>query len=135
MLDSFAEISAGCSPEFLAAFLHVSIRTITNWRRGRPEAPYAARALLFLRLGGDMATVWGNGWEGFKMRPDAFFHPFWRRGYTPGELKAFFYQVQVFQRMERDVEDLRAELARQVMSNAAAQAVKDPFPGPRGALR
>jgi len=110
--QEFHDLTAGCDDKHLAVFLGVSPVTIRNWRAGRARVPLAVKRLLTLRLEGDLSTLAGADWEGFRICADGkFYHPFWSRGFTPFQLKALFFEVQDAWQLKRDLEQARAELA------------------------
>jgi hypothetical protein len=62
-------------------------------------------------------------WEGFRICPEGMLHnPMWRRGFTPGELKAQFWQLQQLGLALHEMERLRAELGRAINAQHAAEA-------------
>lgn len=62
-------------------------------------------------------------WDGFRIGADGLlYNPMWRRGFTPGELKAQFYRLQTLSRLELLTKQLERDLARAQAAQEAAEA-------------
>lgn len=73
--EEFRDLTAGCNPEILAKFLHVTPRTLQRWREGSASAPYSAYLALNLFLNGEIAGFFGKGWKGFNFGRDGKLYP------------------------------------------------------------
>jgi hypothetical protein len=69
----------------------------------------------------DLGTALGEDWENFRIAGGLFYHPSWRRGFTAGELRAMFYQVQVANELTRQTKQLKADAERQQIALDAAE--------------
>ncbi len=80
-----------------------------------------ALRLMRLRMDGDLSALGGKHWQGYRFGADGlFYHPAWRRGFTPGELSAMFFRVQnadrnrrLVEKLQQQVDDLRAQLEKE----------------------
>jgi len=82
-------------PATVAAFLGVSRRTVDRYRRDPARIPPPVEKLLRLRLEGDLRALGGDAWAGFYFGRDGLLYvPGWRRGWTPHELMALFFERQ-----------------------------------------
>lgn len=95
-----------------AEFYGVHVRTIKNWKRTN-HAPLMALRLMRLRMDGDLSALGGKAWHGFRFGRDGlFYHPAWRRGFTPGELNGMFHRVQGADKARRDLAEREKETAQ-----------------------
>lgn len=60
-------------------------------------------------------------WEGFIFHEGTLHHPYWRRGFTAGELRAMFYRTQQVTILEHEISRLRLDLARAQEAQEAAE--------------
>jgi transcriptional regulator with XRE-family HTH domain len=58
--------------EAVAALLHVTPRTVSNWERGQVAIPYAAYKLLRVLLAFELP---GEAWKGWTIRGDTLWSP------------------------------------------------------------
>jgi len=97
--------------ETIAGYLGVSVRTVKRWKSGQPM-PAAPFKLMQLRHG-DLSAIGGADWEGFYFgRDNLFYHPFFKYGFNPYELKGLFFNRQEVAHFRREVPGLKAELKK-----------------------
>lgn len=70
----------------------------------------------------DLAELLGTEWEGFSLSADGLQHPYWRRPFSCGDLKAMFYRSQQVAILEREVSRARTEQERASAAQDAAEA-------------
>ncbi len=86
-MDS-GELCAATSVEELVAITGVDATTARRWKAGKARIPTAARRLVALRTGGDLAALAGQDWTGWHIGRDALLYsPRWRRGFSRVELE------------------------------------------------
>lgn len=61
-------------------------------------------------------------WEGFFFDNGHLHHPYWRRPFDAGDLKAMFYRCQQVTILEHELRRARAELERAQAAQEAAEA-------------
>ena len=88
------------------------LKTIKQWKKGTKKVPVSAIRLLRLYIEGDASALLGKDWNGHVFRNNMLFIPEWRRGLTPGEIRALFWQVQLISSLKREIELLKEELER-----------------------
>lgn len=88
------------------------LKTIKQWKKGTRKVPASAIRLLRLYIEGDASALLGKDWDGHVFRDNMLFIPEWRRGLTPGEIRALFWQVQLISSLKREIELLKEELER-----------------------
>lgn len=88
------------------------LKTIKQWKKGTKKVPASAIRLLRLYIEGDASALLGRDWDGHVFRNNMLFIPEWRRGLTPGEIRALFWQVQLISSLKREIELLKEELGR-----------------------
>jgi len=82
--------TACLSQKEVAALLHVTLRTVTNWESGRATIPYAAFKLLRIMSRYELP---GEHWQGWSIRGGLLFNPS-GRSYQSYEL---YYIANMFQ--------------------------------------
>ena len=108
--SDFSDLIAGVSDSWLYDYIGVAPATFRRWKTGKARVPIAVHKLLSVRLGGFDALA-GPAWKGYRIGADGlFYHPFWKRGFTPGELRGLFFQVQRTWLLEREKMALEREL-------------------------
>ncbi|MBD5803870.1 hypothetical protein AZOA_33110 [Azoarcus sp. Aa7] len=73
----------------------------------------------------DLGELLGSEWDGFSLSRDGLQHPYWRRPFSCGELKAMFYRSQQVAILEREVSRARTEQERASAAQDAAEARAD----------
>src|SRR5574340_1541158 len=89
------------SNDYLAAFLGTTTKTIKNYKSGKTPLPEPARRLLKLRYG-DLSGLLGKGWEGFTFINGELFTPEFKYGFSPEEMRAWFFGRQELTALRRD---------------------------------
>ncbi len=88
------------------------LKTIKQWKKGTRKVPASAIRLLRLYIEGDASALLGKDWDGHVFRDNLLFIPEWRRGLTPGEIRALFWQAQLVSSLKREIKMLMEELER-----------------------
>lgn len=91
----------------LAAFLHVSTRTVRNWER--TGVPYSVEKFLRL-LAGDLSFM-GDDWRGWRIVGGEFVE-YSGAGYSvsPGEMRAFTHMERCIEFQRNDINRLKADI-------------------------
>lgn len=111
------------NPQHIAADLAVTVRTVQRWQAGQ-QPPPAMVKLLRMRYG-DLAGLLGTDWEGFCFGRDGLlYHPFYKYGFAPGELRALFFTSKEVGWYRQEFKKMRAELARIKTELWAAKQVR-----------
>lgn len=122
----FRDLIHGWSNTYLALYLGVDPSTFRRWKTGKGRIPIAVERLLKIRICG-LDALGGAEWRGFRFGEDnLFYHPSWRKGFDPREIRAMFYKVQISWHHERTITALEKrieELEREVLE-ANANAAK-----------
>ena len=71
-----------------------NLRTIKQWKKGTKKISKPAARLLRLYILGEASALLGKDWDGHYFRGNLLYIPEWRRGLTPGEIRALFWQAQ-----------------------------------------
>lgn len=69
----------------------------------------------------DLGALLGSEWDGFSLSADGLHHPYWRRPFSCGDLKAMFYRSQSVTIHERDAARARAEAEQARAAQDAAE--------------
>ncbi|SFM30658.1 hypothetical protein [Nitrosomonas communis] len=77
-----------------------SQETIKRWKKGTKKIPESAIRLLKLYVNGDATALLGKDWEGHVFKDGMLFVPEWRRGFTPGEIRAYSGNVSLLQALK-----------------------------------
>lgn len=88
------------------------LKTIKQWKKGTKKVPVSAIRLLRLYIEGDASALLGKDWDGHIFRNNLLFIPEWRRGLTPGEIRALFWQVQQIWSLKREIDLLKQEIEK-----------------------
>lgn len=116
-MDS-GEILAASSTAELVSMTGVDVTTARRWKSGRARMPVAAARLAALRLLGDLESLAGPDWAGWRITRDGrLASPRWRRPFERWEIEqlpqlhsqAAGFEVERRQ-LQRDLERTRAEL-------------------------
>lgn len=70
----------------------------------------------------DLAEQLGSEWDGFSLSVDGLQHPYWRRPFTCGDLKAMFYRSQQVTALELELQRARQAAERASAAQDAAEA-------------
>lgn len=73
----------------------------------------------------DLSELIGPDWDGFSLSVDGLQHPYWRRPFTAGELRAMFYRTQQVTILEHQLSRLRADFDRLSQDADEAEARAD----------
>lgn len=73
----------------------------------------------------DLAEQLGSEWEGFSLSVDGLQHPYWRRPFSCGDLKAMFYRSQQVAILERELSQAKQAAERASAAQDAAEARAD----------
>lgn len=87
-------------------------KTIKQWKKGTKKIPESAIRLLNFNFNGDASAFLGKDWAGHYFRDNLLYIPEWRRGLTPHEIRALFWQVQQILSLKREIDLLKQELER-----------------------
>ncbi|SOD41598.1 hypothetical protein [Nitrosovibrio sp. Nv4] len=85
-------------------------RTVKRWKDGTANPPESVLRLLRLFIDGDLATILGNEWEGFRLINGHLYLPGWKRGFTPEEIRSMFFDVQRVSSLEAESRRLKKEM-------------------------
>ena len=116
-MDS-GEILAATSAAELADLAGVDATTARRWKSGRARLPTATARLAALRILGDLESLAGPDWSGWRITRDGrLASPRWRRPFERWEIEqlpqlhgqAAGFDVERRQ-LQRDIEQLRTEL-------------------------
>lgn len=86
---------------------------IKRWKKGVTKIPESVIRLLRLYFNGEASGLLGKDWEGFYFKDALFYVPEWRRGFTPHEIRAFFWKCQLVSSLEREIKILKQEVEKQ----------------------
>ena len=82
-------------PAEVAQFLGVSLRTLKRYQKRPDQMLEACKKLLRLRAAGDLRTLGGDAWDGFRFGRDGLLYlPGWRNGFDAHQVRALFFTVQ-----------------------------------------
>lgn len=98
------------------------LKTIKQWKKGTKKIPASAIRLLRLYIEGDASALLGKDWDGHIFRNNLLFIPEWRRGLTPGEIRALFWQVQQIWSLKREIDLLKQEMEKLSEENSILEA-------------
>ncbi|MBP6058253.1 MAG: hypothetical protein KA524_07565 [Nitrosomonas sp.] len=87
-------------------------KVIKKWKKGTKEIPESAIRLLRLYLNGDASALLGDQWKGYRFMGNLIFVPEWRNGFTPDEIRAFFWNAQQISSLKNEIAVLKQELER-----------------------
>lgn len=111
----------GGATETKSAFFGCTLPTLRRWIDGDVEPPVAALRLARLAFGGDLSGVFGRAWSEVELTAPGLRLPGWRNPIPVGELRALFWRGQQVATLERSVEQLRKDLARETAARIAAE--------------
>ena len=89
-----------------------NLRTIKQWKKGTKKISKPAARLLRLYILGEASALLGKDWDGHYFRGNLLYIPEWRRGLTPGEIRALFWQAQQILSLKKEIDFLKQELER-----------------------
>lgn len=95
-LEDFHTLSHGYSSDKLSELFKVNITTARRWKAGTIPAPHAVVLMLRFINWGEISSIGGADWEGFtiNMRDHKLNIPFFKKGFSPEEIKAMFFLTQ-----------------------------------------
>ncbi|MBS0425009.1 MAG: hypothetical protein JSR71_11450 [Proteobacteria bacterium] len=102
----------GVSVEEIERITGESQKVIKKWKKGTKQIPEPALRLLRLYLSGDASALLGDEWKGYRFVDNLIFVPEWRNGFTPHEIRAFFWKCQLVSSLQREIKLLKDELGR-----------------------
>lgn len=102
----------GVSVEEIERITGESQKIIKKWKKGTKQIPEPALRLLKLYLSGDASALLGDEWKGYRFSNSLIYVPEWRNGFTPHEIRAFFWKCQLVSSLQREIGLLKAELER-----------------------
>ncbi len=122
--EKFADLVVGVNRDWLCQYLKIHKKTLERWISGSTDAPEAVRKLLRLKYEGDLASLGGEGWEGFYIgRKDHLLYiPLFRGGFEPGQIKAMFFLCQD---AWADKRDLKHVLNQQIELNNELERLRN----------
>lgn len=88
------------------------LKVIKKWKKGTKAIPEPAQRLLRLYISGDASALLGEDWKGYRFSQNLIFVPEWRNGFTPHEIRAFFWKCQLVSNLQNEITLLKAELDR-----------------------
>ena len=88
------------------------LKTIKQWKKVTKKVPVSAIRLLRLYIDGEASALLEKDWNGHIFKNNLLFIPEWRRGLTPDEIRALFWQGQVVSSLKTEIELLKQELER-----------------------
>lgn len=89
-------------------------KIIKQWKKGTKRIPEPAIRLLKLYLSGDASALLGKDWLGHFFKDNLLYIPEWRRGLTPYEIRALFWQGQQIPGLKNEIELLKKEIERRI---------------------
>lgn len=102
----------GVSVEEIERITGESQKIIKKWKKSTKQIPEPALRLLKLYLSGDASALLGDEWKGYRFSNSLIYVPEWRNGFTPHEIRAFFWKCQLVSSLQREIGLLKAELER-----------------------
>lgn len=72
-----------------------------------------------------LGELLGSEWDGFSLAADGLQHPYWRRPFSCGDLKAMFYRSQQVAILERELARAKAEAEQRAAEAEAARERAD----------
>lgn len=87
-------------------------KTIKQWKKGTKKISESASRLLKLYILGEASALLGTDWDGHYFRNNQLYIPEWRRGLTPQEIRALFWQVQQISSLKREIGLLKKEIEK-----------------------
>lgn len=109
-LWQFRQLVEELGDGLVCRFLGVSPATLRRWKTGKARIPQSAILALQLHIDGDLAALGGDDWQGFRLAGGQFYIPGWRNGWTPGNLRALFFNVQEVPALRRELAEARRAL-------------------------
>lgn len=88
------------------------LKTIKQWKKVTKKVPVSAIRLLRLYIDGEASALLEKDWNGHIFKNNLLFIPEWRRGLTPDEIRALFWQGQLVSSLKTEIELLKQELER-----------------------
>lgn len=104
-LEDFKTLSHGYSSEKLRDLFKVNITTARRWKAGTIPAPHSVVLMLRLINWGEVSSIGGTDWEGFtiNVKDHKLNIPFFKKGFSPEEIKAMFFLTQDAWRDKREL--------------------------------
>ncbi len=87
-------------------------RTIKQWKKGTKKISESAARLLRLYILGEASALLGKDWDGHYFKDNLLYIPEWRRGLTPHEIRALFWQIQQIWSLKREIELLKKDIEK-----------------------
>lgn len=117
-LEDFGTLSHGYSSDKLSTLFRVNITTARRWKAGTIPAPHAVVLMLRFINWGELSSIGGPDWDGFtiNMRDHKLNIPFFKKGFSPEEIKAMFFLTQD---AWHDKRELRLTLEKLAATQAA----------------
>lgn len=88
-------------------------KIIKQWKKGTKKISEPAARLLRLYILGEASALLGKDWDGHYFKDNQLYIPEWRRGLTPHEIRALFWQVQQIWSLKREIELLKRDIEKQ----------------------
>lgn len=87
-------------------------KIIKQWKKGTKKISEPAARLLRLYILGEASALLGKDWDGHYFKDNQLYIPEWRRGLTPHEIRALFWQVQQIWSLKREIELLKQDIEK-----------------------
>lgn len=84
----------GASADLIQQATGASRSTARRWKAHPDKMPPCAARLTRFAVYGDLAEILGPDWSGFVHSQGKLYPPFFRGGFTPGEICAMFFEVR-----------------------------------------
>jgi len=121
----FNDMSRDFTDAELCALFDISRFTLARWKSGKTP-PHRAATLYLAARHGDLAALFGDDWDGFYFgRDKQFYHPAFKYGFNPYELKGLFFVRQEVRDTRAENKKLRAELAAEKENVWAMRRVRE----------
>ena len=102
-----------------------NLKTIKQWKNGTKKISKSASRLLRLYILGEASALLGKDWDGHYFRNNLLYIPEWRRGLTPHEIRALFWQVQQISSLKQEIDLLKHELEKRNEENNILETKAD----------
>lgn len=92
-------------------------QTAKRWKQHPEQIPPAAAKIIKFAAWGHLEEIAGKDWINFQITNGQFFIPGFKKGFTPGELQAMFFELQELRHLRIQCRNLTAE-NEQLKTNA-----------------
>lgn len=106
------ELIYGINVEEIERITGEDQKIIKKWKKGTKAIPESTLRLLKLFLNGDASALLGDEWKGYRFVENLIYVPEWRKGFTPHEIRTFFWKCQQIRSLQQKINLLKKELVR-----------------------